>query len=212
MLPVLRKLGDLMRRAIRVAFATLLILLALHPAASGQSRRDSKLAWLDCRGRDIATIIRGCTTVLERKGAKRASITEAHLLRGKALAKRGKIREAIADFNEVIDYQPRNAAAHLERGYTYWLSGDKKRARADMDAAIRLKPDATALGLRGWFLKDEGDADQANADFDRAIVAANNAMCFKYRCGEKEARPFFNSGSEVKLLLSSLPGSRFFSR
>jgi tetratricopeptide (TPR) repeat protein len=167
-------LGDPMERSLRVGVATLLILLALPLTAAGQSRRSAEQDWRDCRARDIATVIRGCTALIERKGTKRASLAEARLLRGKALAKRGRTREAIADFNEVIDDQPRNARAHLERGVAYWIAADTKRARADMDAAIRLKPDAMALATRGWFLKDD-DAKAANADFDKAITLANRA-------------------------------------
>src|SRR5882724_10035228 len=48
---------------------------------------------------------------------------------------------AIADYNEAIRLDPKNAAAYNNRGFAYGQKGDYDKALADFSEAIRLKPD-----------------------------------------------------------------------
>lgn len=164
-----------MRRRTRIAFLTLFFVLAVNQDTSAQGRSNAQLAWRDCMARDIATAVRGCTTIIESKGTRPRDLARAYLARGKALGKRGQTRDAIADFDYVIEVRPGNAEAYVERGRAYWSRSERKRAQDDLDAAIRLKPEPFRLSLRGWFFKDY-EADRANADFERAITAANAAI------------------------------------
>jgi lipoprotein NlpI len=56
------------------------------------------------------------------------------------------------------------------RGAIYSMKGDKNRAIADFNKAIRLRPDyASAFNNRGNIHKEKGDIDRAIADFSEAI-------------------------------------------
>ena len=177
-----------MRRHNGIAFLALFFVLAVNQVASAQRRSTARLTWRDCIARDIATAIRVCSAIIERKGAGPRDLARAHIARGKALSKRGQTRDAIADFDWVLEAQPGNAGAYAARGKAYWLRSDKKRAQADLDAAIRLKPDAVTLSERGWFFKDYGEGDRASVDFDQAIAAADAAIKTKSRLPEPPLR------------------------
>jgi tetratricopeptide (TPR) repeat protein len=151
--------------------------IALIFNAEAEVAANGKQAWTGCAARDISIVIRGCTSIVDGRGATKTMLIQAYLNRGKALAKRGDFVQAIADFNQVIHLSPNDADAYRERGHGYSEQNDATRAAADIGAALRLSPnDAKTYAVRGWFYKSNGDNERAKADFDQAVNLANKAI------------------------------------
>ncbi|MBY0230742.1 MAG: tetratricopeptide repeat protein, partial [Gemmataceae bacterium] len=62
-----------------------------------------------------------------------------HLLRGKALAGKGDVRGAVAEYDRALRLAPRQAHLWIERGELHLRLGNKERAKADALKAKRLK-------------------------------------------------------------------------
>ena len=84
---------------------------------------------------------------------------------------KGDNDRAIADYNEAIRLDPKDATAYNNRGYRLSANkGDNDRAIADYDEAIRLDPKyAMAFLGRGIAYRAKGDLDRAIADYSEAI-------------------------------------------
>jgi tetratricopeptide (TPR) repeat protein len=89
--------------------------------------------------------------------------------RGLAWSALGRPGEAVRDFSAVIAQRPDDAGAWLERGRAQ-ARLEPKRGLADLDQAIRLRPEwAEAYALRGQLLDGEGRTKEADRDFLRAF-------------------------------------------
>jgi serine/threonine-protein kinase len=64
-------------------------------------------------------------------------------VRAELLEKAGRIAEAIADYDQLIRYQPFRADLYLTRGKLHRQNGDGKKAGLDFGQAIRLNPTYT---------------------------------------------------------------------
>jgi len=77
---------------------------------------------------------------------------------------------AIADFNEAIHLDPKNANLYRFRGFAWSNKQEFDRAIADFSEAIRLDPkSAFAYSNRGVTWKQKGEFDRAIADLNEAI-------------------------------------------
>jgi tetratricopeptide (TPR) repeat protein len=77
---------------------------------------------------------------------------------------------AIADFDAIIERNPRDAPAYCERGRTWAANGDRKRALADFDEAIRIdSKDSWTYMSRAEVRYSQADYRGALADYDAAI-------------------------------------------
>jgi lipoprotein NlpI len=86
------------------------------------------------------------------------------------LSSKGDFERAIADYNEAIRLDPKNAVAFDNRAVAYRENGDPDRAIADCNEAIRLDPkSAGSFYSRGLAYRDKGDPERAIADFSEAI-------------------------------------------
>jgi Flp pilus assembly protein TadD len=74
--------------------------------------------------------------------------------------------KAIAAFSKVVQLNPRDARAFINRGIVYAKTGDYQQARADLKKAVALEPQLAqayyATGLVSVLL---GDKQQAEQDF-----------------------------------------------
>ena len=78
--------------------------------------------------------------------------------------------KAIADCNDAIRLNPKDAKAYRNRGDAYEDKGDFDKAIADLTEAIRLDPeDAKAYSYRGFAYSKKDEHDKAIADFTEAI-------------------------------------------
>ena len=96
------------------------------------------------------------------------ALIAARYNRGLAFLQLEQSELAELDFSDVIGRTPTDAGAYLNRGRARSEQG-KATARNDLDRAIALKPEwAAAWYMRGRFLDQKGQIDEANADFLRA--------------------------------------------
>ena len=83
----------------------------------------------------------------------------------------GQYKEAMAEFNKVIEMDPKNAEAYNYRGYCYILAGDFEKATADYTKAIDLDPFYADAYYNRAMVYDMHKSDHTNAicDFTKAI-------------------------------------------
>jgi lipoprotein NlpI len=94
----------------------------------------------------------------------------AHNNRGLAYRDAGDLDRALADFNEAIDLDGKNASAHYNRGEVYRGKGDLDRAIVEFSEAMRIDgKDPDPLVARGIVYRVKGDNDRALADLSEAI-------------------------------------------
>jgi len=90
--------------------------------------------------------------------------------RGLANAEKGLYDQAIKDFTEALQRDPKFAAAYANRGVAYGKKKLSDKAIADLTQALKLDPnDATTYSNRGNAFADKGNHDQAIADYSKAI-------------------------------------------
>ncbi len=104
------------------------------PSAAQQRDRD----WDDCvQEQDRERGIRGCTAVLDR-GARETQENRAIAFHNRGLAHRarGNLDAAIADYNEAIRLNPRDANAFYNRGLVHSARGNLAAAQQDFRTAV----------------------------------------------------------------------------
>jgi tetratricopeptide (TPR) repeat protein len=96
-------------------------------------------------------------------------IAQSYMGRALANARTKNLPKAIADMGQLIELQPKNAAAFYNRGEFYIQAGDPQRALLDLNQAIALKPDyADAIQTRGLAKQALKDFQGATGDFKKA--------------------------------------------
>lgn len=89
--------------------------------------------------------------------------------RGLAHYNKDDYEHALADYEEALKLDPRNATAIRLRGFVYLSSKDYKRASADFDKALELAPNSfEAYAGRAMVRANLGDEKGAGADLKRA--------------------------------------------
>ncbi|MDZ8050393.1 MAG: tetratricopeptide repeat protein [Aulosira sp. ZfuVER01] len=82
----------------------------------------------------------------------------------------GKYQEAVNDFTQAIEINPRNALAYNRRGDAFYRLGDYQKSLSDSSKAIQLNPqDANAYYDRGFSHYELGKYKEAIADYTKAI-------------------------------------------
>jgi lipoprotein NlpI len=144
-----------------------ILLLALPTHLLAQSTSDVDL----CAGSGIVDDrIVACTSAITSRKLSPANLSITFNSRGIAWHDKGDNDRAIADFNEAIRLNPKDADTFGNRGIAWRNKGDNDRAIADFNEAIRLNPkDADTFGNRGIAWGNKGDNDRAIADFNEAI-------------------------------------------
>lgn len=108
-------------------------------------------------------------TVAEQTTASRSG-TRDHLNEGVSLAKRGRVKQAIAEFDEALRQDPRLALGYFNRGLAYFNLGQPQRAIEDLEAAMRIDPQfALAYAARARIYTMLRSDELAQQDIDRAV-------------------------------------------
>ncbi|HEY9644398.1 MAG TPA: tetratricopeptide repeat protein [Coleofasciculaceae cyanobacterium] len=90
---------------------------------------------------------------------------------------------AIADYTQILQFNPEDAITYNYRGIVQYDLGQMSAAIADFTESIRLEPQqATAYCNRGFIYLEQGDLEQAIADFTQALQNRPDwALAFFYR-------------------------------
>jgi tetratricopeptide (TPR) repeat protein len=154
-------------------------LLAARAARTG--KKDDQAAAISAYGRAIEV-------------AKRASLRDPERL-SEVFSNRGLLyfgsedqNRAVADFNEAIRLDPKNAASRYNRGNAFNAKGEYNSAVVDYSEAIRLNP-AFALAYHG-----RGSAYYSKDDYDRAIADFGEAI----KLEPKLAHAYYGRGDAYK--------------
>ncbi len=146
-------------------------LLAASGMARAQSGAEEAIAW--CEGRSNAAAERqiiGCTWIIGSGRLDVRIVSIAYSNRGNARSVQGDRAGALADYNEAIRLDPRNALAYNNRGKLRSDQGDAAGAIADYNEVIRLDPRYVfAYNNRGNARRAMGDLAGALADYNQAI-------------------------------------------
>jgi len=79
-------------------------------------------------------------------------------------------RDAIADYAQAVRFNPKQMGAHINMAKLLTVSGDTAGTTAAYAAAIQEFPrSATIFNERGVFLRQQGQLDEAIADFTQAV-------------------------------------------
>lgn len=144
---------------------------AAPPDAAAQTARSTARDVAGCaQSKDNDAAVAGCTRIIEDSKVKPKGRAAAYYNRGNAHSAKGDFAAAIADYDEAIRLDPKNARAVANRGTAHSEKGDAEAAIADFDAAIKRDPRfAAAYFNRANAFAAKGDADRAIADYTTAL-------------------------------------------
>lgn len=112
----------------------------------------------------------------------------------KAKEKRGQVREAIADYDKIIELQPDNVKAYLYRGQARVRAAEYHEAIMDFDKIIELQPD----NAEGYYHRARAKSQLAK--YVDAVIDYDTAI----RLDPDDAMPYFGrSRANMELGLRS---------
>jgi len=120
----------------------------------------------------VALSVTGCdqakpSSQAETEERKRA--VEAVIETGLRGDESERVDQTIAQYDELIRVQPRNADAFYERGLLWAQRYEHDKAIADITKAIQLAPTAEMYNERGWSWQHKDEYEKAVADYSMAI-------------------------------------------
>ncbi len=123
------------------------------------------------------------TRAIDSGGLSGSNLVITYVRRGQAYLAVGERARALADFNTVINANPRNPAAYNLRGIAHLEQHDYDAAIADFSRSIQLKPDyAEAYNNRAQAYMAKGSLGRPLLDLRRAItVAPDNPISYRLR-------------------------------
>ncbi|MBW6508709.1 MAG: M48 family metalloprotease [Desulfuromonadales bacterium] len=96
-------------------------------------------------------------------------------LRGDALRKQGREREAVAAFDQALQRQPDYFHYYLQRGLAYQALGEIRSANADLERSVALLPTAPAMNSLGQLALNQGNRARALEYFTSAASSDSAA-------------------------------------
>jgi tetratricopeptide (TPR) repeat protein len=91
---------------------------------------------------------------------------------------------ALELYNEIEKTHPGDLQAVLSQGHVWNLKGDRTRARAEFERALKLNPGAAVAHFNiGWVCDQQGRHDEALAHFGRALAINREIDRAWYGCG-----------------------------
>ena len=181
-----------------------------NPQAQPQLSRPESLTMRAAR-RLQAGDVQGALEDANLAIARDSRSSGAYALRGTIRMTSGDRSGALLDMNRAIELAHGVAGieiVHANRANLLWLEGRPKEALADVEHALKLKPDfALALHVRARIKADQGDLDGALADLDKVIRIEPKMMpAYMARAAvNMQAGRLPEALSDYKTLLWSLP-------
>jgi protein O-mannosyl-transferase len=109
----------------------------------------------------------------------------AHYNLGNALLKRGKIDEAIAQYQKALEIQPGLSSAHYNLGNAFLKHGELNEAIAQYQKTLELRPNhADSLYNMGLALFKQGKLDEAIAQLRKALEIEPDAVAAHIGLGD----------------------------
>ncbi len=140
--------------------------VAWRTAEANQQKKDEKAC---SSGRSSDARISGCTSLIRTANLTPSGLIAALGNRGNAYARAGRYDNALADYDQAIGIDPKQAPLFLGRGTIFALKGTYQRALDDYDQALRLDPNfAQVYVVRGLLLSKLGQPERAAGDFAKA--------------------------------------------
>jgi lipoprotein NlpI len=142
-----------------------------QPQAAAQTTRATPRDIAACaQNKDNDAAVAGCTRILDDSKVKPKGRAAAYYNRGNANSAKGDLAAAIADYDEALKLDPKNARALANRGTAHSDKGDAQAAIADFDEAIKRDPRlASAHFNRANAYAAKAEVDRAIADYTAAI-------------------------------------------
>ena len=151
--------------------------------------------WFEDAGGTVMEKLRG----LSGKGDVPDNVRQGrgHVRRGFELYKKGKHRDAIAEYEKALRLDPRNPEAWFWRGRSFLIQKDLDRALADFENTLRLNPGhASAHDNMAWAFIQKGERDRAIHHLTQAIrLKPDNAWALYNR-----GRLLFQKGEKDRAL------------
>ncbi|MEU0413003.1 tetratricopeptide repeat protein [Streptomyces griseorubiginosus] len=119
---------------------------------------------------DTAAVLAILDALLAHPGMDTAGQLHARVVRGRLYRRAKRNEAALADLTAALVLDPRNADALVERAFIHEQMGNTAAALADMDEAIRVRPDAWTHVVRGYVNMAAGHRTAALTDFDHALA------------------------------------------
>ena len=128
-------------------------------------------------------VIVSCSAVIARGLADKEDLATAYKNRGNAYDDKGEYGLALADYEQAVAINPKDADAFNSRGTTYTALGRYERAIQDFDQGIKLNPASPMAFSNRCFAKAVlGQLEQGLADCDLALrVKSKNPGAFAAR-------------------------------
>ena len=117
-------------RVCQFAAPALLALTVLFSAANADPIRD-------CESWEAERSVKGCTELLREKPKHARALYK----RAASYQRLDRYKEAVADYNAVIEIDDTNPSYFHDRGMAYDELGETDRALADLKMAVKLRPD-----------------------------------------------------------------------
>ena len=120
--------------------------------------------------------IAACTRAIASSSYKGRDLAALHTNRGVEWHNKGENDRAIADYDQAIRLDPKDAGSFNNRGYAYFSKREYDRAIADFDKAVAFNPKyGHALQNRAMAYHNKGDYERAVEGYDRALPLASAA-------------------------------------
>jgi tetratricopeptide (TPR) repeat protein len=133
----------------RLLLQAVVVLLTIGGASGGPIE--------DCNQQEDANRrIKGCSQFIIEQSADKEGLAAAYINRGNAYQSKGEYDRAIADYNKVIELNPKRADAYNNRGRVHEKKQDQRKAIADYRMAVSIDPSSRGAALARDNLKRLG--------------------------------------------------------
>lgn len=156
-----------------IGVGLLVILIGIGIYVRSTTSQDSRKALSD--GEQMLKAGRYAEAIqsLDRAVAADKNLVNAYLFRARANTALNQPAAALRDYTKVIELQPDNAGALVERAALHARVSDYQAVLADCGEALRRDPKLTyAYTLRGMAFRELGNLPKSLEDFNRAVELA----------------------------------------
>jgi tetratricopeptide (TPR) repeat protein len=167
--------------------ATLAIATGLAAAIAVIAPQARAASALDCFSQDMDLRIKGCTELLKAPNLSPADKAQAYASRALGLSIKGWYAESIKDYDRSLELVPDSAVPLNNRAWAYFRWGKGAQGWDDVEKSLKLDPTSGAsYDTRAHISQSLGEANNALADYKRAMTFGGSRMIKMYQCGLTE--------------------------